>query len=526
MKLMAKYYKIDDAKIGEDTIVRDFVNLYGCKIGNGCRIAAYVEIQRGVTIGDRCKIEAFAFIPSGVTIEDEVFIGPHACFTNDRVPKAVGDWEVTPTLVKKGASIGANATIVCGVTIGENALVGAGAVVTKDVPAGAIVVGCPAKRISSREDRQEDQEEEGQMKVPIAQPVMTEKMIEAAANALRNERLTLGESVYKFEEAFARMCGTKHAIALSSGTAALQLALQAADVKCGDKVLTSAMSFVATSNSFVAFGGEPVFTDVDYGDFNLDPAKLKLDKGTKAIIPVHLYGYPARMDEINEVAAKHGAVVVEDACQAHGAKYKGKRAGALGLMGCFSFYPTKNMHVGGDGGMVTTNDQKLADLVKRLRHCGRKGQYEHDLIGTTARLNSANAAVGIEQLKMLPQWNEKRRAVAAKYDSMLKGVGDLSAAAEALEGLRARVPPVRHPDQEEERAQGAPRVEGRRRGRALRHPDTPAAGLQGHVRLQGGHAAHHREALQGGPDAPDVRGHHGRAGQVRRREHQGILRVR
>ena len=148
---MAQYYKIDDCEIGEDTMIRDFVNLYGCKIGKGCRIAAYVEIQRGVTIGDRCKVEAFAFIPSGVTIEDEVFVGPHACFTNDRVPKAVGDWEVTPTMVKKGASIGANATIICGVTIGENALVGAGAVVTKDVPANAVVVGCPGRIIGTRD---------------------------------------------------------------------------------------------------------------------------------------------------------------------------------------------------------------------------------------------------------------------------------------------------------------------------------------------------------------------------------------
>jgi len=147
MKLHAKYYKIDDAEVGDDTIVRDFVNLYGCRIGNGCRIAAYVEIQRDVVIGNRCKIEAYAFIPTGVTIEDEVFIGPHVCFTNDLHPKAVGDWEVSPTLVKKGASIGANATVVCGITIGEGALVGAGAVVTKDVPAGATVVGCPARRI-------------------------------------------------------------------------------------------------------------------------------------------------------------------------------------------------------------------------------------------------------------------------------------------------------------------------------------------------------------------------------------------
>jgi len=145
LKLLAKYHRIEDASIGEDTIVRDYVNLYGCTVGKGCKIAAYAEIQRGVVIGDRCKIEAFAFIPTGVTIEDEVFVGPHVCFTNDKVPRAVGDWSVVPTVVKKGASIGANATILCGVTIGERAIVGAGAVVTKDVPAGTVVVGCPAK---------------------------------------------------------------------------------------------------------------------------------------------------------------------------------------------------------------------------------------------------------------------------------------------------------------------------------------------------------------------------------------------
>lgn len=147
MKLLAKHYSINDCDIGEGTVIRDFTNLYGCKIGQDCKIAAYVEIQRGVTIGDRCKVEAFAFIPSGVEIEDEVFIGPHAVFTNDLHPRAVGDWKVTPTLVKRGASIGACAVIVCGVTIGENAMVGAGSVVTKDVPPGKLVVGNPAKVI-------------------------------------------------------------------------------------------------------------------------------------------------------------------------------------------------------------------------------------------------------------------------------------------------------------------------------------------------------------------------------------------
>ncbi len=267
------------------------------------------------------------------------------------------------------------------------------------------------------------------MKVPIASPVMTEKMIEAAATALRNERLTLGESVFKFEEAFAKMCGSKHAVAVSSGTAALQLALQAHGVKAGDKVLTPAMSFVATTNSFVPFGSAPGFVDVLEKDYTMDPAKLKaaIDNKVKAVMPVHLYGHVAAMDEINEAAKKNGVVVIEDACQAHGAVYKGMRAGNLAHAGCFSFYPTKNMHVGGDGGMITTNDDKVADACQRMRHCGRKkgSNYEHDIIGYTYRLNSANAAVGLEQLKMLPEWNEKRRAAAKMYDQMLKGVGDL-----------------------------------------------------------------------------------------------------
>ena len=153
VKLLAKHHSIEDCEIGEDTIVRDYVNLYGCRIGKGCRIAAYVEIQRGVVIGDRCKIEAFAFVPSGVTIEDEVFVGPHACFTNDKTPRAVGDWSAVSTVVKKGASVGANATVICGVTIGEDAMVGAGAVVTKDVPRGAIVAGNPAAIIGERRPR-------------------------------------------------------------------------------------------------------------------------------------------------------------------------------------------------------------------------------------------------------------------------------------------------------------------------------------------------------------------------------------
>ena len=264
------------------------------------------------------------------------------------------------------------------------------------------------------------------MKVPQAQPIMTEEMVQAAANALRNERLTLGESVSKFEEMFAEMCGVDHAVALASGTAALQLGLQATGMKHGDEIVTTAMSFVATTNAFVPFGATPKFVDIIDEEFTIDPAKLATGDKTSAIIPVHLYGHPCRMDEINEFAEKAGLVVIEDACQAHGAKYKGKRTGALGTVGCFSFYPTKNMHVGGDGGMLTTDDPEIAEMVRKLRHCGRKGQYEHDAIGYTSRLNSANAAVGIEQLKMLEGWNEKRRAIAKQYHERLSGVDGIA----------------------------------------------------------------------------------------------------
>jgi len=148
MKILAKYYIIEDVDIGENTVIRDFVNIFGCKIGKNCKIAVFVEIQKDVTIGDNCAIEPFVFIPTGVTIEDEVFIGPHVCFINDKKPRAINPgWKVIPTVVKKGASIGAGSVILCGVTIGEGAMVGAGSVVTKDVPPNTQVVGNPAKPV-------------------------------------------------------------------------------------------------------------------------------------------------------------------------------------------------------------------------------------------------------------------------------------------------------------------------------------------------------------------------------------------
>lgn len=260
-------------------------------------------------------------------------------------------------------------------------------------------------------------------KIPLSRPAMTEEMVKAAADALSGERLVMGESVFKFEEEFARFIGTDHAVAVSSGTMALQLAQLAAKV-AGREVITTPLSFIATANSIVHAGGRPVFADVRMDDYNIDPEKVKMACGpsTRAILPVHLFGNPCDMDPLLEECRKHDLILIEDAAQAHGAVYKGKKVGSIGDLGCFSFYPTKNMTVGGDGGMVTTDSDKMAKAVAKLRDCGRISRYVHDEIGYTARLNTVNAAIGRIQLKYLEGWNERRTEIAGLYAKALKGI--------------------------------------------------------------------------------------------------------
>ncbi len=260
-------------------------------------------------------------------------------------------------------------------------------------------------------------------KIPTSRPAVTEEMIQAMSDALRNERMVLGESVFKFEDEFARFIGTDYAISVSSGTDALILSLLALNVR-GREVVTTPLSFIATANAVVHAGATPVFADSSSQDYNLDPREIRVDKGTAAVMPVHLFGYPSQMDEIRENVGEN-VKIVEDACQAHGAIYKGKKVGAIGDVGCFSFYPTKNMTVGGDGGMVTTNDKRLADDIRKLRDCGRTSRYIHDVFGFTSRLNTANAAVGRVQLRHLNEWNERRRDIARRYTEKLKDVEEV-----------------------------------------------------------------------------------------------------
>lgn len=262
------------------------------------------------------------------------------------------------------------------------------------------------------------------LKIPLAKPVFDREMEEAAVEALRNERFVLGESVRKFEEEFAKYCGTDYAVSTNSGTDALHIAQLAAGIGPNRRVVTSPASFIATANAIIHANNLPVFSDINLENYTLDSEMLSkaVDAKTKVVIPVHLYGYPADMDSINAVAKKRSLVVIEDACQAHGALFGGRKAGSLGDVGCFSFYSSKNMTVGGDGGMIVTDDERLAKRAAKLCDCGRKSQYVHDLVGYTARLNNVNAAIGRVQLRRLDAWNEQRRKIADLYNRLLSDV--------------------------------------------------------------------------------------------------------
>jgi dTDP-4-amino-4,6-dideoxygalactose transaminase len=234
----------------------------------------------------------------------------------------------------------------------------------------------------------------------------------------------LGEEAKTFEEEFAKFCGVKYAVGVNSGTDALYLALGALDITVGDEVVLPTFTFIATALCISYTGAKPVFVDIEEETYNIDPKKLEavITDRTKAIIPVHLYGQPANMEEIRAIAKKRNIKIVEDACQAHGAMYKGKRAGALGDIGCFSFYPTKSLGAFGDAGMVITDRDDINEKVKMLRDYGRKGRYEHKIKGYNSRLDTIQAVVLSAKLKYLDQWNAMRGKLAAYYCELLKGI--------------------------------------------------------------------------------------------------------
>ncbi len=235
----------------------------------------------------------------------------------------------------------------------------------------------------------------------------------------------LGREVGGFEEAFAAYCGASHGVAVANGTDALALTLQALGVGPGDEVVVPAFTFVATGTAVFQAGAKPVLADVDPVSLCLSPAAFQAARTprSKAAIPVHLFGHPADWDGLAKAAA--GLPLLEDACQAHGARWKGRRAGSLGVAAAFSFYPTKNLGALGDGGAVTTSDAALASRVRQLRNCGRTTQYDHPVRGLNSRLDTLQAALLLEKLPHLDAWNARRRAAAERYRQALAGIEEL-----------------------------------------------------------------------------------------------------
>jgi dTDP-4-amino-4,6-dideoxygalactose transaminase len=249
------------------------------------------------------------------------------------------------------------------------------------------------------------------------------EMDAAIAGVLERGQFILGSEVAAFEREFATYCGAAECIALNSGTSALHLALLAAGIGPGDEVITVPFTFVASVAAVIYTGARPVLVDIDPRSFTMDPAAIEaaITLRTKAILPVHLYGQPADMDPIMAVARRHGLVVIEDAAQAHGAKYKGRPVGSIGEMACFSFYPGKNLGAYGEGGAVTTSNSEYGRTIRMLRDWGQDRKYHHVLRGFNYRMEAFQGAILRVKLRHLERWNEARRAIVGNYNQLLSG---------------------------------------------------------------------------------------------------------
>jgi len=259
--------------------------------------------------------------------------------------------------------------------------------------------------------------------VPFTDIYVDDTITERVADILTSGRYVKGPVNEEFERQFADATGTDHAVSVANGTAALLLAMKSLGIGEGDEVFVPAHTYFATVSPVLELGATPRFVDVSSNRYTMSPNGLRKEvqaaKNPAAVVVTHMHGQPADMDPITDIADKHGLPIVEDAAQAHLAEYSGNRAGSMGDIGCFSFYPTKNMTTGGDGGMITTDDSDIAAQCRALRNHGRNEDGEHVVLGLNYRLDETSAAVGIEQLKHLPDWSEGRRNVASQYNDLL-----------------------------------------------------------------------------------------------------------
>jgi len=267
------------------------------------------------------------------------------------------------------------------------------------------------------------------MRIPLSAPDVTEAEVEAVSAVLRTSRLSLGPKLEEFEQATARHIGTAHAIAVNSGTSGLHLCMRALGIAAGDEVIVPSLTFIAVANAARYEGATPVFVDIDPETLNLDPAKIEeaVTPRTRAIVVVHTFGCPAALAEIMAIAGRHRLFVIEDACEAFGAEYEGRKVGSFGDAGVFGFYPNKQITTG-EGGIVVTNDARIAAQARKLRNQGRgaAGEWlEHEELGYNYRIAELNCALGVEQLKRIDAILERREAVAREYQRRLQGHPDL-----------------------------------------------------------------------------------------------------
>jgi len=260
-------------------------------------------------------------------------------------------------------------------------------------------------------------------KINMAEMFTDDEVISSAASVLRGGHYINGEENRTFEKEFAEFCETDYSVTVNSGTNALILALASLKVGPGDEVIMPSHTFIATANAAMFLGAKPVFAEINENNYTIDPesAASLVTENTKAVIPVHLYGHPCDMDRINKIAEENDLKVIEDSCQAHGAEYKGRRAGSLGDIGAFSFFPSKNMTVAGDGGALTTNSEEMYSYASAIRNQGRRPgeKYHHSYQGMNLRLSEVHAAIGRVQLKHLDDWNNRRRDNAGYYTDVL-----------------------------------------------------------------------------------------------------------
>ncbi|CAG0906863.1 unnamed protein product, partial [Cyprideis torosa] len=424
-----------------------------CTIGNNCNIGQNVVISPEVVLGNNVKVQNNVSIYTGVICEDDVFLGPSMVFTNVINPRSAVNrrGQYAKTIVKKGVSIGANATIVCGNDLGEYCFIGAGTVVTKYVPPYALIVGNPGKQIGwiseyghrlhfdkngmaiCEESGEKYLLENNQMVDLKGQyEGIKKEVLQNLNEVLDTGAFINGPLVKQFANDMESYLDAKIVIPCANGTDALQIAMMALGLKSGDEVIVPAFTYVATAEVIALLQLTPVMVDVDPDTFNLtaDIVEKAITPKTKLIVPVHLYGQCAEMEGIMKLAEKHNIWVVEDNAQAIGADYsfsdgRKVKSGVIGHIGCTSFYPSKNLGAYGDGGAIFTNDEELGKKIQMIANHGQSARYYHDYIGCNSRLDSMQAAVLIPKLKRLDQYAKSRNQVADYYDNAFKGVKEL-----------------------------------------------------------------------------------------------------